>query len=94
MSASKTPKTYRFSIEIPTPDDPTLSLLWIGGPLKPSKKSTYVWLTTPSGIKILEVEKVKVHPLSVEEAEQCIIDEINLRQSKKEVPGVKPPGGG
>lgn len=69
-----------FNIETPTPDDPTLAVLFIGGPLKPSSKPGYVWLTRGGGDEIMEVERSKVHPVTETEAAEIIFEEVKLQR--------------
>ena len=80
----KTPILYNFCVETPTPDDPTLAMVWIGGPLKPSKTQNKVWLTNPSGEKVLEAEKSKIHPLTKEQVAQSILDETKRAQTLRD----------
>jgi hypothetical protein len=75
---------HRFNVETPTPDDPTLAMLWIGGPLKPSSTPGHVWLTTPYGKELMEVAQAKVHPVTEAEAVQIVVEEAKLQRAKRQ----------
>ena len=63
-------------------EDGEISMLFCGGPIKPSDKPNRVWLTRPTGEKLLEVDRDKVHPLTKEQYEKYWIDEVKLQKSK------------
>jgi hypothetical protein len=64
----KTP--FYFYVELP---EPGISMTWIGGALIPSEKRGRVWLTTPAGEPVLEVEAEYVHASSMQETAARII---------------------
>lgn len=73
-----TPNVHYFLLELPGTG---LALTWIGGGLKPSIRAGYVWLTTPDGKPVMEVERRHVHPSNPEETAQLILEERRLAKT-------------
>jgi hypothetical protein len=58
-----------------------MALTFIGGPLQPSQRPGYVWLTTPGGEPVLEAPRSQVHPSSPEDLAQRIVAERQLARA-------------
>jgi hypothetical protein len=70
---------FHFLVSIP---EAGLSLTWIGGGLKPSKSPGKLWLTTPDGRPVLEVDKRHVQPSTLEQTAQRIIEDRRAAKAR------------
>jgi hypothetical protein len=52
-----------------------MAMTLLGGPLNPSKRPGYVWLTVPDGRPVLEVPRSHVHPSNREDMARRILEE-------------------
>lgn len=79
---------YHFRVRLGLFDsDGENCLLWIGGRLIPDKKDPRtVWLTTPDGKKVFQALRSSVEPLSIQEAEETIVNEAMLKQAHRKSP--------
>jgi hypothetical protein len=58
-----------------------MALTFIGGPLQPSQRPGYVWLTAPDGRRVLEAQRSQVHPSSREDLTRRIVEERRLAKA-------------
>jgi len=58
-----------------------MALTIIGGPLQPSERPGYVWLTAPDGRRVLEAPRSQVHPSSPEDMARRIVAERQLARA-------------
>ncbi len=71
-----------YNIKTPTLDDPTLALLFIGGPLEPSSTPGRVWLVAPGGKRVFEVPANQVEEVDEKFAAAAMADEMKRRKGK------------
>jgi hypothetical protein len=63
---------FHFLVSIP---EAGLALTWIGGEPRASKSAGKVWLTSPDGRPVLEVERRHVQPSTPEQTAERIIQD-------------------
>lgn len=77
MSTMKTSIHYHY-VDLP---EVGMAITLIGGPLQPSERPGYVWLTTPGGEPILEAPRAQVHPSSPEDLARRIMEARRLSKA-------------
>ena len=68
---------FYFFVELP---ETGVALGWCGGGLKKSAKHTHVWLTSPNGQRVLEVERRHVAPSTREQTARRIAEDRRARR--------------
>jgi len=63
---------FHFLVSLP---ETGLAMTWIGGELKASRTPGRVWLTSPDGRPVLEVERRHVQPSTPEQTAERIIQD-------------------
>ena len=75
------PQLHYFAIDLPIVSPDGLDgLTVIGGPLRPSNRPGFVWLTNPDGSELLEAPAGQVRELTRSGVEQRLKDEADFQR--------------